>query len=1673
MTLRKAPRSILLPIVLGLSLSLACGGGGGGASTPASTPATQTVAISVTPSTASVQTGATQAFTATVTGSTNTAVTWTTSAGTITTGGVLTAPATAGTVTVTATSQADTTKTASATVTVTSAPPAPTVSVSVAPGTASVQTGATQAFTATVTGSTNTAVTWTTSAGTITTAGVLTAPATAGTVTVTATSQADPTKTASATVTVTTSAPAPTVSVSVAPGTASVQAGATQAFTATVTGSTNTAVTWTTSAGSITTTGILTAPTTAGTVTVTATSQADTTKKATAIVTVTASAPAVTISVSPTAVAMNTGATQAFTASVTGTSNMAVTWTASAGTITSAGAFTAPATAGTVTVTATSQADTTQKATASVTVTAPAPLVTVSVNPTAVSLATNATQTFTATVTGSSNTTVTWTATAGTISAAGLFVAPATAGTVTVKATSQADASVFASATVTVTAPSSSTGGLTLGQVANPNGRYFSGYYPTWSDNWFTAFDGSGKVKSDDAIYQTSHFAQVPGVYTHIMVAFAQPDFAWQGLAANTWTGTGLNFNASPADIKEAVRILHQLNKKVIISVGGATYGNWTTLAGEAGKTGPTKTALTQFLVDMGFDGLDVDYEIGDASPAAVTQFVQAIQAMREAVDAAGANRQLGIAAWSTGADYTATTPTDATYTALYKAPSYWSGSAGRERLAFPQVLATGPRSGQSVGSLFDLVDVMSYDAQTLHYDPVTAYDEYRDLVPATVPVSIGLEIAPEGWAGGLLVVHNSESSASVAGTFVAADQYGRTPRGAYSVERFGSYVLANTKKANPHDGLMLWTVLNTTSVAAGSAQTANATTVAAYVTTLFGYVPTAPVGTPAQGVTVAVSPQGASLAVGTTLQFNATVSGSSNPAVTWTCTGGTISSTGLFTAGNTAGSATVTATSAADTTKTAMASLTLTANTPVVAVSVTPTSATVSQGATQAFAATVTGSSNTSVTWTCTGGTITSTGVFTAGTTSGSFSVTATAAADATKTATAAITISAPSSGGTGNSSAAFAVKFSRTSSWSGGYNADITLTNTGSTTVSTWTLSFTSADTVTSSWNANQATAGQTVTFTPLSWNASIAPGGSITVGIGANTTASGGWAPPATATVNGQTVTVTTQIGSGSGAATPTLGLTGYDQTGAPAMSMLVAQGSTQIPLTASGQTAAAFTVDNNNPRALTATISGSNLIIQSKDANGGRAGLRITETTSGAVRYVGVRVKDTTGATPGFPKYVSMGVVSEDGDADMGMFNSFGTGDKNRYVDNRYIYLNGGPINGWWTWSNIPGDRARTSVRNSLKIGAIPTFVWYNIPDGGESYTTDLSHVQDAAYMKAYFQLLSDTLKIFNEEAPNEPIMMVMEPDCLGYMMQLSGKTPDQIQAFASAAKDAGLWTSADPIYPDTLAGLVSTINHIIKRDAPQVKFGWQFNVWASLDGTVNAPNAPKSLMKVTDTDQQGWAAGRQTIYNNAMRIAAYYKAANITTEGASFISFDKYGLDAVGYQSTAAADPNGSTWFWNADHWNNYLYFVKTLHEATNLPVALWQLPVGRINSSQAQNPYSADGTFADLDNTTNKYEDSTASFFFGDTFLPGTDVRTSYFAANASTDSGTVHSGPSITWAAHIQAAKDAGVFNLMFGDGVGMSTKARPVTAGAAAPDGWWLMTAIQRYHTVPVALP
>jgi Putative Ig domain len=128
----------------------------------------------------------------------------------------------------------------------------------------------------------------------------------------------------------------------------------------------------------------------------------------------------------------------------------------------------------------------------------------------------------------------------------------------------------------------------------------------------------------------------------------------------------------------------------------------------------------------------------------------------------------------------------------------------------------------------------------------------------------------------------------------------------------------------------------------------------------------------------ITVNPNNLTLAVGHTSAFSANISGTSNTAMTWTVSGsgcisggcGTISASGLYLAPMSVPYpplVIVRATSAVDPSKSASASVTIVAAVAVL-LSLSPANASVVTSGTQLFRASVTGTSNTAVTWSVTG---------------------------------------------------------------------------------------------------------------------------------------------------------------------------------------------------------------------------------------------------------------------------------------------------------------------------------------------------------------------------------------------------------------------------------------------------------------------------------------------------------------------------------------------------------------------------------------------------------------------------------------------------------------------------------------------------------------------------------
>ncbi|MBI4911968.1 MAG: Ig-like domain-containing protein [Acidobacteria bacterium] len=163
--------------------------------------------------------------------------------------------------------------------------------------------------------------------------------------------------------------------------------------------------------------------------------------------------------------------------------------------------------------------------------------------------------------------------------------------------------------------------------------------------------------------------------------------------------------------------------------------------------------------------------------------------------------------------------------------------------------------------------------------------------------------------------------------------------------------------------------------------------------------------------VTVTVDPSTVILTPGGTQLFSARVTGAANAGVTWSVTGsggGTFTgSTGLYTAPSTPGEFTIVATSQADATRAGVAKAVVAAP---LTVTVSPKSVTLKPGATQQFSASVAGSPNKGVTWSVLGAGSGSfsgtTGLYTAPSAYGTYTVVATSQADPSRSDTATVVV-------------------------------------------------------------------------------------------------------------------------------------------------------------------------------------------------------------------------------------------------------------------------------------------------------------------------------------------------------------------------------------------------------------------------------------------------------------------------------------------------------------------------------------------------------------------------------------------------------------------------------------------------------------------------------------------
>jgi alpha-L-arabinofuranosidase len=500
---------------------------------PASTSAVTGIAVTCAPT--ALVAGASSNCVVTVTGigSYSSSVSWTTTAGTITAAGLLTAPSNVASLTVTATSQQTPTITGSVTIPVTIVPAISAVTVS-----GLTSSSATISWTSSFATSNGLSYGTTTKYGSTTAYSATTSTAPSYTLTgltpattydIMVWSENSVTKVVSTQTLSFTTAPSSAsavTSVTVTCASSAISQSATTACAASVagTGSYSSLVTWSTSAGTITQTGVLTAPASNTTVTVTATSQQKTSLSGSATVAVSNSPVISGITSSLTA----TSATISWTSSLAtrngisyGTTTKYGSSTAYVATTTTSPSFTltglTPST--TYDLMIWSENVTTGVVTSQLTtITTPALVtgVAVACSPTAVYAGLSSACAATVTGVGKFSTAVTWSTSAGTITSAGVLTAPMNVASVTVTATSQQTAGVAGTSTIAITLGPSITGITVSGLTAT-----------TATISWTSSFASRNGIS-----YGTtkSYGSTTPSVTT----LTASPSFTLTGLTTKT-----------------------------------------------------------------------------------------------------------------------------------------------------------------------------------------------------------------------------------------------------------------------------------------------------------------------------------------------------------------------------------------------------------------------------------------------------------------------------------------------------------------------------------------------------------------------------------------------------------------------------------------------------------------------------------------------------------------------------------------------------------------------------------------------------------------------------------------------------------------------------------------------------------------------------------------------------------------------------------------------------------------------------------------------------------------------------------------------------------------------------------------------------------------------------------
>jgi hypothetical protein len=292
--------------------------------------------------------------------------------------------------------------------------------------------------------------------------------------------------------------------------------------------------------------------------------------------------------------------------------------------------------------------------------------------------------------------------------------------------------------------------------------------------------------------------------------------------------------------------------------------------------------------------------------------------------------------------------------------------------------------------------------------------------------------------------------------------------------------------------------------------------------------------------------------------------------------------------------------------------------------------------------------------------------------------------------------------------------------------------------------------------------------------------------------------------------------------------------------------------------------------------------------------------------------------------------------------------------------------------WQTWERGDASFVPDYIDAARDAGQVPVFSYYMLlqstPEGGSEEERVREGLRDPEIMRAWFE----DLQVFFERASEAGGLVVLhlEPDLWGFM-QLDDSNPARVDV---EVKGTGL--PELEAFGDTAAGMAQAIVRLRDTYAPNVALAYHFSAWATGTDPFLRDTGDSRTRRIADDG------------------ARFYLGL-----GAEFdLAFTEFSDRDAGFKEAQYGD-GGASW-WDADDFARHVLLLESFHQATGLPLVLWQIPYGNTKMRA-------------LDNSWNHYQDNRVEWLLDD---PG--------------------------WS-HLGAYRDAGVAALLFGRGADGATDA------------------------------